>query len=492
MFGSAALTFTSRIRAEPVDHPGKPNLLVFLPDQQRADTIGCYGGNTAYAPNLCQLAERSFVFEQAYVTQPICTPSRSSLMTGTWPHANGCTRNRTRLEGPYQCLPEMIDDPEYRCAYMGKWHLGDEVFPQHGFAEWVSIMDGYQIHFSPGRDPTTLSDYGNFLISKGFKPDGMAKKQKLGFSNGFSGRLPLELSKPKFLETKACDFLERHRNRPFVLFVSFFEPHPPYNGPLNDEHPYDEIEMDPTAAQVMGDNMPSRYRTMQARARKRFVQTPEAFRKAKQRYLGLVTEMDQSIGAILAKLKQLGLDNNTIVIHTSDHGDMMGAHHMFGKKVMFQEATRVPYLVHMPNQDRNISISQPVSHIDFLPTLLDLLNQRPSKQCAGRSLAPLFRGASIPAGSVFLQWAPEGQHPQTNNKKQSMPPLIAESTRAVITPDGWKLCLRDRDKNELYNLVIDPKEEHNLFYISEHRDVVDRLREEIHVWQAGAGDMLQI
>src|SRR5256885_4785082 len=120
----------------------KPNLVLFLPDQQRADTIACYGGAKVHAPNLNKLASESVIFERTYVTHPLCTPSRSSLMTGTWPHTNGCTHNNVRLNDTYRCLPELIDDSDYACAYMGKWHLGDELLAQRGFSDWVSIRDG--------------------------------------------------------------------------------------------------------------------------------------------------------------------------------------------------------------------------------------------------------------------------------------------------------------------------------------------------------------
>jgi arylsulfatase A-like enzyme len=215
-------------------------------------------------------------------------------------------------------------------------------------------------------------------------------------------------------------------------------------------------------------------------------------RRTKQKYLGLVTEVDESIGAILSKLQEVGVADNTIVVHTSDHGDMLGAHRLFGKKVMFQEATRVPYLVHMPGQTRTISIPQPVSHIDFLPTMLDLLGKPAHPQCVGTSRAPLLHGQSMPAENVFMQWAPENLHLQSSDKPEQVEMAITESTRAIVSPDGWKLCLRDHDKNELYNLRLDPAEEHNLFYTGEHRDVIDRLTNDIHVWQERAGDSLKV
>src|SRR2546423_2242830 len=451
----------------------KPNLLIYLPDQQRADILGCYGGNV-HAPNLDKLASESFVFERAYVTQPICTPSRSSLMTGSWPHANGCTRNFLILDRTWRCLPEIVADPDYQCGYIGKWHLGNELFAQHGFADWVSVENNprYQKLVSAGRDPNALSDYSKFLLEQGIRP----RPDRDYFDNRFVADLPIELSKARFLEGKAVQFLRRHRTAPFILVVAFFEPHSPYNGPLNQEHDLDEVDVDPTVDHLFGSEMPLRYRLRQERDRQRYGNPPERYREAKRNYYGLVTLIDLSIGAILAELKALGLSENTIVIHTSDHGDMMTAHGLMRKEVMFEESIRVPFLVRLADQRASHRIAQPVSHIDFVPTVLDLLGKSSNGQSSGQSLAPLLSGKSMPAQNVFVEWSP-GKTPKVEKKSKLGRPreikvALEESTRTVISAEGWKLCLRDKDKNELYNLRDDPAELHNLFGRAEHKSVV--------------------
>src|SRR5205085_2293685 len=115
------------------------------------------------------------------------------------------------------------------------------------------------------------------------------------FSRGFATKLPLEFSKPKFLETNACEFIEQHRYDPFVLFISFFEPHPPYNGPLNDAHPLDQITLDPTANHLLEADMPLRYRLRQEWDQQRYGRDRARHLRIKQRYLGLVSEIDQAI-----------------------------------------------------------------------------------------------------------------------------------------------------------------------------------------------------
>src|SRR2546421_9650756 len=119
--------------SQPAKLPRKPNLIVFLPDQQRADTIACYGGKKGHAPNLNKLAAESVVFERAYVTHPVCTPSRSALMTGTWPHINGCTRNSVPLDRRFCGFPELMQDKGYCTPFVGKRHLGGGGPPRRGF-----------------------------------------------------------------------------------------------------------------------------------------------------------------------------------------------------------------------------------------------------------------------------------------------------------------------------------------------------------------------
>ena len=468
----------------------KPNLILFLPDQQRADTVSCYRGVKVHAPNLNKVASESVVFERAYVTHPVCTPSRSSLMTGTWPHINGCTKNNVPLDPRFRVFPELMEDRDYRTAYIGKWHLGEEGPAGRGFQQWISTDDH--------------GDYISFLVSAGVAPDKPnGRFSKLAISN-----LPLELSRPKFLEKHACEFIEKHHRDPFILVVGFVEPHSPYNGPLNDEHPLDQVDLDLTATLPESENIPLRYRLMrewqQAEAaldRQRlpaqlfFGITPEEYRSIKQRYLGLITLVDQSIGAILGCLERFGLSGNTIVVHTSDHGDSLGAHRLFGKEVMFEEAARVPLLIRLPDQKRGKVVLQPVSHIDFVPTLLDLLGHPNHPQCAGKSLLPLINEEAVPPENVFLEWAPNRTKVKKGTslaRRRLIKRAVEESTRAVVSFDGWKLCLRNKDLNELYNLSEDPLETRNLYENRQYAPVISRLSGEIHRWQESANDKLRL
>src|SRR2546427_5807067 len=135
----------------------KPNLILFLPDQQRADTLACYGGVKVHAPNLNKLASESVVFERAYVTHPVCTPSRSSLMTGTWPHINGCTRNSVPLDRRFCVFPKVMQDREYCTPYNRKRPFGEARPFWRRFQPLISTDD--------------QGDYTRYVISKGLGPD---------------------------------------------------------------------------------------------------------------------------------------------------------------------------------------------------------------------------------------------------------------------------------------------------------------------------------
>src|SRR5438270_2077983 len=459
----------------------KRNLVIFLPDQQRADTLACYGNGKVHAPNLNKLASESVVFNRAYVTQPVCSPSRASFMTGLWPHTTGCTNNGFALDRRLATLPDLIGD-NYRAGYVGKWHLREQPPTQRGFHEWVSVEG--------------VSDYSKFLIGHDLKPD----HEKGGFAALTISNLPLELSQPRFVQEHACEFIKRNRSDPFVLVVAFVEPHSPYNSPFNNEHPIDDVELDPSALQPAIDDVPLRYRLTREWQEHRVTEdkngtvrqfqfglTADDCRKLKQKYFGLVTFVDQCIGSVLACLESNGLADDTVIAHTSDHGDLLGAHHLFGKGVMFEQAVRVPFLIKVPGQKPHM-VMQPVSHIDFVPTLLEQLDRPRASQSVGKSLVPLMHGEKAQPEDIFIEWNPYKKREKRLKKdtklasRQQVQEAINESTRTVISPDGWKLSLRDKDQNELYNLNEDPQETRNVYYSGRHSKVIARCGDTIRRW----------
>ncbi len=455
----------------------KPNLLFLWTDEQRADTLSVYGNHRFRMPVLNRLASESVVFDRCYDTQPVCTPARSSVLTGTWPHANGCRNNNIPLPRETRALPELLGDSAYRTAYMGKWHLGDEHFAQHGFQDWVSIEDGYNDYFSPGRDRNSRSSYHAFLANLGYRPDPKNGR----FSRQFAVRRPLEHCKPAFLAGQAADFLHRRRAEPWILYVNFLEPHMPFFGPLNDLHSEEEAPVPPNYPGVPIEREPNLYvRSREAYLRDGFeghnLKTREGWQRLNRNYAGLCAQVDQAIGRILWMLEATGQADNTIVVFTSDHGEMMGAHSLLGKSVLYEEAVRAPLLLRVPFRRHGFArVGRPVSQIDLVPTLLDLLGSRAGEALPGQSLVPLLEDRPRREDHVFIEWhtLPDGPH-----------------ARAVITPDGWKLGLFDTDHCLLFHRPRDPLELTNLYYRPESAATVRRLRAKIEAWQRRANDPL--
>lgn len=478
---AAAVAFPAVLRAAAARRE-RPNLLFLWTDQQRADTLACYGNARVQAPNLNALAASSTVFERAYVAQPVCTPSRSAVLTGLWPHQSGCTGNNIALRRETPCFPELLRDrSDYATGYIGKWHLGDEIFAQHGFQEWAGTEDGYGKHFSAGRDRDAKSAYHHWLIAHGHKPD-----KKDAFSRDYAVRVPVEFGKPAFQAERACTFLDQHRREPFVLHVNYLEPHTPYRSPLGALHPADALPIDPSFARDDDpEQIPLRYRLRQG---------PPADNEAKLReirtqYLGNIACVDRSVGRILARLGQHGLADNTIIVFTSDHGDQLGAHRMLGKSVMYEESVRVPCFIKVPGGRAGHRVASPWSHIDMVPTLLALMGQPVPDGLAGRSRAAEVRGESAPAQNVFVQWnfneSGDGEKTPSDPASQR---AIREASRTVITPEGLKVCLSDIDRSLFFDRRSDPHEQRNLFYRGGARAELARLTREIHAWQKRTGD----
>jgi arylsulfatase A-like enzyme len=469
----------------------RPNLLFILTDQQRYDTMACYGNTQIDTPNLDRLADESFVFEHAYVTQPVCSPARASLMTGLYPHACGVTRCNVALPEDLPTLAERVSE-DYVCAHMGKWHLGDEIFPQHGFDRWVGTEDVYRRFYSSPERLAQLSDYHHFLAAAGFEPDAENLGQEV-YSRHLAASLDEPYTKAAFLGQQAAQFLDQIGETPFVLVVSYLEPHPPHTGPFNDRYDPSSLPVGPSFCRRPAANTPLLNRVMAAyyMESKEYgidLRTEAGWREVRARYWGNVTLVDRSVGAILKSLKENGLADNTIVVVTSDHGEMAGDHGILGKTVMYEEANRVPLLLRVPAlglQQRQIPGN--LSQIDLLPTLLELLGEPLTGDLQGVSRTAVLAGTeSLAENSVYLQWNHQDGHPLPGEAEVNRE--MRTPWRSIITPERWKLNLSAHDQCELYDLENDPAELNNLFDDPRQQDRVRALTGSILEWQATFGD----
>jgi len=503
--------------------PKNPNLLFIWTDQQAARTLAPYGNDQIEVPNLNAFAEESTVFENTYVSQPICGPSRSSIMTGNFPHKTGMTENNLMLPSDAECFPEIGDFDEYETAFIGKWHLGDEIFAQRGFDEWVGVEDRYREFYGPDRDRSEHSDYHHFLVENGFEPDEVEEDGFEWFSRDFAASLPEEYSKPAFMAQEAERFI-RETDGPFILHVMFLEPHDPFTSPRDDQYDPEDVPLPPNFEHDGFEDQPLKIQLERA-AQANGIGIPDYmgdnpteddWRELISNYWGLVSLVDTYVGEILDALENSGHSEDTIVTYTSDHGDMMGSHQLICKSVMFEESIRVPLMVDIPGVERNGgTVEHPISQVDLVPTLLDAMGQSVPESLNGESWLPFLEGeAEPPRDRVVVEWNgcsirgqgrtylsgageasvlrnpdPTTPHPDYMSVWGDMASdteimtAMTEAVRTIITPDGWKLNYRHSGEKELYDLDEDPYETQDLSEDGSYAEKVDELTSEIIDWQ---------
>ena len=283
-------------------------------------------------------------------------------MTGMYPQSTGLIGNGIHLRDDTPTIAEMVSD-DYLCAHYGKWHLGNDLIPQHGFEEWRSIEDWHLTAGTTTRKEHRFleSDYNAWLRTHDVEPPSGQSYETWFPTAGLSA----ELTQAGYLGGEASRFIREHgesphRDRPFMLFTSFFEPHPPYTGPLNGLYDPASLPVGPAFMQ----NPDSGSLVNRLRAEHYLsgglnplavkggdihdTTTEEGWRKLRAQYFANVTLVDRNVGRILSALEESGQADNTIIVFTSEHGEMAGDHGMLEKRSMYEEATRVPLFIHVP------------------------------------------------------------------------------------------------------------------------------------------------
>ena len=498
--------------------PDRPNILLICTDQQRRDTMACYGNDVVITPNVNALAEQSFVFENCYVTVAVCSPARASLLTGLYPHSAGVIKNSVPLPASSPSIAELAPN-DYYTAKFGKWHLGDDLVRQHGFDEWVATEDEHESNptHTQREDRFRHSEYFEFLRSHGYIPH-QRTDGGLAFSQQQRSMLPEEHTMSTFLGGNVADFIRRNTDRPWVMSAMFFEPHPPYNGPFNDLHDPADVPTSPVFLRMPDDNTPLWHRrraqhnlsgeltdtfqvydhlspSLDEGAEERPLRTKDDWRALRARYFGLVTLMDRGVGKVLDALEESGQADRTVVVFTSDHGDGVGDRGMLGtKRAFYEEISGVPLLMRVPwLNSSQTRVGGNIGHVDIVPTLLELMGVPSSampNHLQGESRAGVLEGRAELCDDVFMQWY---EHPPTvplgNDDIERMAQV---SWRSVVTSDRWKLNLSPGDQCELYDLNSDPYEMHNRFDDPDCRDRVRDMTARIRIWQQAVDDRLTL
>ena len=446
--------------------PKRPNIVFFLADDFGQRDVGAYGSTFYETPNLDRLAREGARFTDAYAACPVCSPTRASILTGQWPQRTGITdyiapegnnlpekwrrntpllpaTNRDRLALDAPTLAKSLKAAGYATFFAGKWHLGPEGwFPENqGFDRNLGGNErggpyGGRKYFSP---------YGNPRLPDG--PEGEHLPDRLaGEVNGF---------------------ISAHRDKPFFAYYSFYDVHTPLMAREDLRLKYEEKRRRLGLATRWGREGPRDVRLTQDHAV----------------YAAMVEAMDLAVGKVLAKLDELGLRENTLVIFTSDNGGLSTSEGWptsnlplrGGKGWMYEGGIREPLLVRWPAVIApGRTVATPVSSPDFFPTLLEAAGARPDpgRIPDGRSLLPVFRGGDLPERALF--W----HYPHYGNQ--------GGAPSAAIRRGPWKLIEWMEDQRlELFDLSRDPGEETDLSRREPAR--VAALHAELRAWQTDVG-----
>ena len=438
-FAAAGLASAAVPSATTAIHP-RTNVLFIAVDDMNNE-LGCYGNAVVKSPNIDKLAARGVKFDRAYCQFPLCSPSRSSIMTGLRPD----TTKVFNLQYHFRTgLPDVVTLPQtfirhgYYAARVGKiYHYGN---PGDIGTSGLDDPASWKEFFNPaGRDKTTLeSDVINYTPSRGL---GSA----MAFLSDKGGRD--EDHTDGKVATQAIELLEKHRSEPFFLAVGFYKPHTPYIAPKKyfDLYPLEKIAVP---------EMPAGYAaTVPAPALAstkpwpNFGVTLQQARECKQAYYAAISFVDAQIGRVLDALDRLGLRDSTIIVFWSDHGYSLGTHGLWMKQSLFEDSARVPMIFAGPGIKAGTPSPRLVEFVDVYPTLADLAGVVPPANLAGVSLRPLLVKPDAPWDRPAFTQVERGGFPG----------------HSVRTP-RWRYTEWDdgRQGVELYDEQNDPGEMKNL------------------------------
>ncbi len=436
------------------------NLVFFMTDQQRADTIGMEVGGVPVTPALTRLANESAWFRTAYNACPLCVPARTALATGVAPMKSGAIFNDlTGCAAPkLPTLHKMLYDAGYEVAHIGVNHVtvSPPLKTALPFAAWEDD-DSYAAYASEQGISVARIDSDVTMVSE-LCENGY---QKRPYSNERVTVWPHDTAQFKdvwFCE-KALAYLQRPHEKPFALFVCLWAPHPPLQVPA------EYLKLFPaanfslpknTALEAEGQPVGRRFgAAMQLGAHV----PKENWRQVWSAHCALTRLCDDRLALILQALQKSDLAKNTVTVCTVDHGEQLGQHCMYQKMEMYEPAVRVPAVFSVPDT-LPASFHTPISHLDFLPTVLDLLGVAQKSALDGISLANSIRtGIEPPQRDIFGVYC--GNHSQGDQRR-------------MVVRGSYKYVF-DGSVAELYCLADDPLEMHNLANDSAHAELCAEL-----------------
>lgn len=438
----------------------RPNILFIMADDHATRALGCYDSTITVTPHLDRLAREGMRFDRCFCVNAICTPSRASILTGSYSHRNGALDNYQKLTSNPPTFPRLLQQSGYRTAMIGKSFSQIGAEELRGFDHFAITPGGTQL------DPVMATRDGKKQPVKGYITD-IITKQAVDWLQGQSGA------------------------EPWLLLVHHSSPHMPFTPPPGRNifpeshhfaHPatYEDPDKDspekrPAAITLEG---------LATMMKKQWL-PPEnllgdalkdwAYQQLMRSYLGAVAGIDNSVGQILATLEQTGQATNTIVVYTSDQGFFLGEHGWYDKRFMYEESIRMPLLVRWSGIIRPASSNTTMAlNVDFAPTFLSVAGLPIPKEMQGESLAPILRGQR-PA-----DWRQSFYYHYYEDRKESPLPVPRHyglrTTRYKLIRfysqiDRWELYDLQNDPGEMVNLIARPEAQ------PVRRELVEQLRQ---------------
>jgi arylsulfatase A-like enzyme len=429
----------------------QPNIIYIFADQMRAHALGCYGNTNVPTPNFDDMAQSGMVFDNAISTWSVCSPHRGMLLTGLHPMNNGVVSNDVGHKDGLSSIATACNEQGYQTGYLGKWHLEwnrEPFVPKDrrlGFDYWAAnnCTHQYLDHFYCMDTPEPIH----------FK--------------GYDAEVQTEL---------AIDYIKTHQEKPFCLFLSWGPPHDPY---LKVPEKYksridpDKIELRPNVSEravvdgLLSMSEPSEELAKRRKARRDRLEDDHRLKHEELHgYYAHTSALDDYIGEIRSAIKEAGLADNTILVFSSDHGDMLGSHRMALKQNPHEESIRIPFIVEYPDVVPKGERTQAlISPIDVMPTLLSLAGLDCPK-VDGKDIAPAARGEAHDQQDAVLitkmtgsSKGDQGGGPYViNNMLPWRGVRTKRYTYARLVDHGpWLLYDNQEDPFQLKNLINDPE-----------------------------------
>ncbi len=461
------------------------NILFLMADQHRPHALGVDGDTVARTPNLDKLAQSGTRFDHAYCASPVCVPSRASILTGLAAHNHGAYNNALPWPFEHKTIAHHLGRAGYMTGLIGKMHFVDA--QTHGFDYHLDFNDWFQ-YLGP---KTKLfadelgkrnSGSGNPQIDDLWRdfddpwigvrePDGREGLVALDRVSKLAERDHFE----SFVTRESIRFLKNHGTRqPFFLMASYLKPHDPFMPAERFAKMFrpEDMRIPATWGKVDVATVPKEIRDSIARhAATPELRDPVNVKKHIAYYYANLAQMDDNIGAMLNALRELNLENDTIVVYTTDHGEMLGAHGLWQKMVFYEPSVGIPLIFRVPGVTRPGARSQtPVNSSGLMPTLLELCGLPTPSGLDGESMtADLREPDRARAKTVYSEYALGSPH-----------------AKSMIREGDFKYVSYVGDMPELYDLRHDPDEMKNLALLPAHKGKADEMEAKLFAWHKPA------